>query len=277
MPKITYTNELGESVIFSDRPPFILESIEGLAGVDADIQTQKAPYQDGETKIDTLIESRYITMTVTVSHENIDEYRRYLSSVMNPKLDGLLIYEDEFVTRQIECTNEHVPRFTDKTQNSHRIIINLKCPNPYFQSPQITEEPAFEPLFEFPFEGEFEMGMQRDRRIILNDGDAPAPLYIEFFGPAVNPLIRNNTTGEYIKVNQTLGENEVMKIDTTPGRKSVVFVGPDGVERNVFNWVDLGSTFFQLVIGENDIEYTADSDIQGAIVNISYSKFYVAV
>src|SRR5699024_6843259 len=158
-----------------------------------------------------------------------------------------------------------------------KALINLSCPNPYWQSPGITEEPAFEPLFEFPFEGEFEMGIQRDRRIINNDGDAPAPIQVEFFGPALNPKIINNTTSEYIKVNQMLEENEKMMIDTTDGIKSVFFVDEEGNERNVFNWIDLGSTFFKLEICENDIEYTADSVIQGVNVNIMYNKLYVGV
>jgi len=144
-------------------------------------------------------------------------------------------------------------------------------------SPSIETEPTFEPLFSFPFSGTFEMGVQRDRRMINNDGDAPSPLEVEFHGPATNPKITNNTTGEYIKVNQTLGENEIMKIDTTPGKKTVYFIEEDGTERNVFNWIDLESTFFQLVIGENEIQYTADNDIQGAEVNMYYQKRYVGV
>ncbi len=68
-----------------------------------------------------------------------------------------------------------------------------------------------------------------------------------------------------------------MKIDTTPGKKTVYFIEEDGTERNVFNWIDLESTFFQLVIGENEIQYTADNDIQGAEVNMYYQKRYVGV
>lgn len=277
MPKITYTNELGESVIFSDQPPFILESIEGLAGVDADIQTQKAPYQDGETKIDTLLEPRYITMTVTISHENIDECRRYLSSVMNPKLEGMLIYEDEFVTRQIECTNEHVPRFTDKTQNSHRAIIDLIAPNPYWKSPSITEEPAFEGLFQFPFEGEFQMGIQRDERIIYNDGDAPAPINVIFYGPAQTPTIANLTTGEFIKINKSLGENEKLIIDTSDDNKSVYFEDENGNRINVFHWIDLDSTFFKLQVGENEISCMCATSNLSKDFEIYYHKLYIAV
>lgn len=265
--------------------PFLLQSVDGLGDVDADTQTQKSPFQDGSTYIDSVLQERPISLEIVILASDTStllQRRQCLAAVFNPKLGpGTLRYENGEVVREIEAVPDGVPVFPSGRENRgpffQKALVNLLCPNPFWKSPEITEEPTFEPLFQFPFEGVFEIGMQRDNRIIVNDGDAPAPLYIEFFGPAVNPIIINRTTGEFIKVNQTLQEGEVMKIDTTPGRKSVYFVQPDGTERNVFNWIDLNSSFFQLVVGENEIEYSADSDIQGAIVNISYRKLYNAV
>jgi hypothetical protein len=284
MQRIIFTNARGQSVELKSSAPFLLQSIDGLGDVDADIQTQKSPFQDGSTYIDSVLQERAISLEVAIlaDKSTLLEKRQYLASVFNPKLGpGKLRYENGETVREIEAVPDAVPTFPSGKGNRlpklQKALINLICLNPYWKSPEITEEPTFEPLFQFPFEGVFEIGIQRDKRIIVNDGDAPAPLYIEFYGPAVNPIIINRTTGEFIKVNQTLGENEIMKIDTTPGRKSVCFIQPDGTERNVFNWIDPESTFFQLVVGENEIEYSADSDIQGAIVNISYRKLYNAV
>jgi Phage tail protein len=284
MQRIIYTNARGQSVELKSSAPFLLQSIDGLGDVDADIQTQKAPFQDGSTYIDSVLQERPISLEVVIlaDKSTLLEKRQYLASVFNPKLGkGVLRYENGETIREIEAVPEGVPVFPSGRENRgpifQKAIVNLLCPNPYWKSTEITEEPTFEPLFAFPFEGVFEMGMQRDQRIIVNDGDAPAPLYIEFHGPAINPIITNKTTGEFIKVNQTLQEGEVMRIDTTPGNKSVYFVQPDGTERNVFNWIDLNSSFFQLVVGENEIEYSADSDIQGAIVIIRYRKLYNAV
>lgn len=265
--------------------PFLLQSVDGLGDVDADTQTQKSPFQDGSTYIDSVLQERAISLEIVIiasDKPTLFKHRQFLASVFNPKLgQGILRYENGETIREIEAVPDGVPVFPSGKENRgptfQKALVNLLCPNPFWKSPEITEEPTFEPLFHFPFEGVFEIGIQRDKRIIVNDGDAPAPLYIEFFGPAVNPIIINRTTGEFIKVNQTLQEGEVMKIDTTPGKKSVYFVQTDGSERNVFNWIDLNSTFFQLVVGENEIEYSADSDIQGAIVNISYRKLYNAV
>ncbi|MED4969746.1 phage tail family protein [Parageobacillus toebii] len=285
MQRIIFTNARGQSVELKSSAPFLLQSVDGLGDVDADTQTQKSPFQDGSTYIDSVLQERAISLEIVIiasDKPTLLQQRQYLASVFNPKLgQGILRYENGEVVREIEAVPDGVPVFPSGRENRgpffQKALVNLLCPNPFWKSTEITEEPTFEPLFQFPFEGVFQIGIQRDKRIIVNDGDAPAPLYIEFYGPAVNPIIINRTTGEFIKVNQTLGENEIMKIDTTPGRKSVCFIQPDGTERNVFNWIDPESTFFQLVVGENEIEYSADSDIQGAIVNISYRKLYNAV
>lgn len=281
MRTLTFENSRGESITF-DTSLFFIDSLTGIGEVDADLQSQKSPYQDGVTEIDTILDPRYIDLEGEIIEPNLKrarDYRYKMNRVCNPKLGigkiTLNLYGD---IKIIYGRLDGGIVFPEQGQDFYqKFMITWECPSPYWQSPKITEEPAFEPRFRFPFSGPFIMGIQRDQRIINNDGDAPAPLQIEFLGPAVNPKIVNNTTGEYIKVNQTLEENERMLIDTTDGNKSVFFVDEDGNERDVFNWIDLGSTFFDLIVGENDITYTADSDIQGTIVNIKYNKNYVGV
>lgn len=282
MEKISFTNARGE-VIHFDGPPFYLVSVDGLGDVSAINQTQKSPYQDGSSYVDTLLEERMVTVNFLIAEDDgyakISENRAKSGRILSPKLGlGVLRYENEHLIREIEAVAESVPIYPDNGSRNETLqkgMILFNCPNPYWKSLTMTEEPTFEELFKFPFEGVFEMGIQRDERVMDNDGDSPAPLFIEFHGPAVNPRIINNTTGEFFKVNQTLNEGEVMEIDTEAG--TVFFLGPDGNRRNVFNWIDDDAVFFQLALGENNIEYTADSDIQGAIVDIRYNKLYTAV
>lgn len=282
MEKLTYTNTRGESIAF-DGPPFHLISVEGLGDVGANVQRQKSPFQDGSTRIGSILEERIIPIEFLIVGDNyseVSEFRMELAKVLNPKLEeGTLRYENDQVVREIKVSAESVPFYPDgsgnRITNMQKGIVTLVASNPYWRSIAITEEPAFEPRFRFPIRGPFIMGIQRDQRVINNDGDAPTPIKVEFFGPATNPKIINNTTGEFIRIRQELLEGERMMVDTLDS--TVYFIGVDGTERNVFPWIDLSSTFFELQIGENDIEYTADSDIQGTIVNISYSKLYTAV
>ena len=47
MYEFLFTNSLGETIYFSNQAPFLLEQVSGLSSVQADVQSEKAPYQDG--------------------------------------------------------------------------------------------------------------------------------------------------------------------------------------------------------------------------------------
>lgn len=280
-----FTNSRGESVEFGDSP-FYLQSIEGLGDVSANIQTQKSPYIDGSTYLDALLDEREIEMEFVISYpfgtyEDISNARSLIAKVCNPKLGpGTLRYENDYVVRFIDTVANGVPEYPDKDSRG-RVLQKGKvifiAPNPFWKSSAIKEEPVFKPLFQFPFNDAFQMGVQLDERIIDNDGDSETPLLFEMLGPAENPSIINETTGEFIKVNQSLLEGERMVIDTSEQNKSVYFIDGNGNKRNVFHWIDLESTFFKLQLGENKIKYALEGDVQGAVLNISYNKRYNAV
>ena len=87
--KIIYTNSRGVSIELANDAPFLLENVEGKGEIDADIQTQKAPFQDGVTYIDSLLSERSMELKVLVIDGNHDELlrkRQYISGVFNPKL-----------------------------------------------------------------------------------------------------------------------------------------------------------------------------------------------
>lgn len=284
MEKLTFTNTRGESIEFYGSP-YKLISIDGIGDVQTDIRSEKSPFQDGDTYLESTFQPRFIEIEFAIygaNYEEIRDYRIMLARVCNPKLGlGTITYESDDFKRIIQGVAETVPIFPTGRENRAEFrqmaMLSFKCPNPYWRTEAIDATPTFEPLFQFPFEGEFEMGISRDERILTNLGDTDIPFTVEFYGPALNPRIDNVTTGEFIKVNQQLLDGEYMRITTADNNKRVVFVDETGEERNVFNWIDIESTFFKLIQGENYITYSADSDIQGAIVNFTYQQHYNTV
>lgn len=283
MKQLKFTNKHGESILFGVGSSFTFTNITGLGEVEVDVQMQRAPYQDGGTFTDALLEPRPISFEVGIFGANdtdISNKRSQLSRVLNPKLGpGLLEYRYGDVVRVIDAIVEHIPNFPPGFENRgrrhQRALVDLICPNPYWRTLEITEEPAFESLFEFPFEGEFEFGMQRNDRMIFNDSDSPAPIQVDFYGPAQSPIIENLTTGEFIRINKRLEEGQTLKIDT--GKSSVIYVDESGVETNVFNWIDLSSTFFMLAVGENDITCHCAISNNQRDFDIYYQKLYNAI
>ena len=284
MFKLQFENSRGQKIeLFA--APFRLFRVEGLGDVEADIQSQSAPYQDGDTLIDVVLHPRYMTVELKIYGKDAAETeanRRKLASIFNPRLGlGTLKYVRGSEVKVINAVAESIPVMPDgpasRGATFQKALLHLKAPNPYWRSTSITEEPAFEPRFRFPVRGRFIMGVQRNDRLIYNDGDAPAPLKIDFYGPANSPIIENKTTGEFIRINKRLEEGQTFKIDTSDGIKSVTFVDEDGTETNVFHWIDLNSTFFKLDIGENDITCHCAISNNQKDFDIYYSKLFNAI
>lgn len=285
MFKLIFTNVKGESIELFGHP-FRLISVSGLGDVEANIQMQKAPYQDGSTYIDAQLQERIISIDLKIeaySREKLESYRRLLSAVLNPKLgEGVLQYIGESV-KEIRAISEHVPYFPDGSSNRgrwfQRATIDLICPDPYWKSEQIVSKPmtAYRGLFRFPLTLPTQFGEEGTTQVFVNDGDVDTPVQIEFRGPATNPRVTNKTTGEFIQINKELEESDKLIVDTTFGNKRVEIIRPDGSVENVFNWVHPFSTFWNLIPGPNEIEYTAESGRTNAVVSIKWKNRYLTV
>lgn len=278
---LVYTNARGESITLGP-PPYQLIN-EGTENTDASNQWIKSPYQNGSSYVDTLLENTVLPLTLRIratSNEDLQAKKQWISRVLNPKLGIGELKKVEFETvRFKKCVPSFVPEFpkgqSERAVNSQLASIQFEG-SPFWESETAESELAFKSLFEFPFEGEFEMGLQQEARIINNDGDVEAPIKIEFYGPVTNPVITNTQTGEFIKVNREVPEGSILKVDTTFGDISVI-IESESSEENALNWITLDSTFFYLKIGNNLIDYTADSNVQGTRVDMFWRNLYVGV
>jgi len=96
---LVYVNGQNESITF-ETGPYLIVKIEGLGIPNVDRQEQKAPYQDGTTHIDSLLQNRDIVVELAITKPNdfpnIALYRRELSQRLCPKYGlGTLTYTDE--------------------------------------------------------------------------------------------------------------------------------------------------------------------------------------
>jgi hypothetical protein len=287
MQRIIFTNSRGQSVELKSSAPFLLQTIDGLGDVDADIQTQKAPFQDGSTYIDSVLQERAISLEIAIlaaDKPTLLQQRQYLASIFNPKLGpGKLRYENGEIIREIEAVADGVPVFPSGQDNRgpifQKAMVNLLCPEPFWLDEVSTSEKMSYILggLSFPLRLGTSFAQRGFKKILNNQGDVATPVTIEFYGPATNPVVWNRTTGEFIRVSRTLAETDKLVITTDFGKKSVTIENADGSKTNVFNWIDLESTFWQLVPGENIIEFGSDSDSTKSRLVISYKNRYLSV
>jgi len=287
LESLKFTN--GNGVELTLEKPYIITKLEGMGVANVDTQYQKAAFQDGQTYLGNTLEPIELTFEMALvadTESELFELRKTINTVFNPKLrKGKLLYTYPLGEKEIECIVSIPPRFAggheNKTNKMQRVLLTLIAPIPFWLDNFVSGETlGFSiPLFEFDLEiiEDFEFAVDGTNRTNLsNDGDVETPVEIIFNGPAINPIITNETTGEFIKVTQTLLEGECLTIATGFGNKSVIF-NDGSTDTNAFGNIDLDSTFWQLQVGDNEVVYSADTGIDTASVNISYTQRYVGV
>ncbi|BAD74825.1 MULTISPECIES: phage tail family protein [Geobacillus] len=289
MQRIVFTNARGQSVELKSSAPFLLQSIDGLGDVDADIQTQKAPFQDGSTYIDSVLQERPISMQIAILARDtatLLQHRQYLAAVFNPKLGpGTLRYENDEIVREIKAVPDGVPAFPSGKENRgprfQKALVNLLCPDPFWLTEEKVDQlVVWEGGLEFPLELPAFFAQQSDNKakILFNGGDEKTPIFVTFHGPATAPIkIMNVTTDEFIEVNQSLLVGERLEINTAFGQKRVTKILADGTEVNAFHYISLDSTFFQLIPGNNLLDYSTGADYERAAVTITWRNRYLSV
>ena len=224
MQKLVFTNGGGETIDLTSGN-FGITNWEGLSGVGLNIQTQQVPFQDGGVFLDALMEQREITVTVAIQDNNNlsarYERKRQLISALNPKLgEGVLVYTNDYLSRQIKAVPQ-LPIFENKNSNDSGTLkasVTFSCCSPYWEDIEDT-------VVAFGF---------NDQPIVVNNGDIPAQLKIEWeTNKVTNGALENVTQGQRIKYNGTLENN--LHINTNIGQKSV------SSERMGFEIVDTGS------------------------------------
>lgn len=291
--KIIYKNERGLSVELNRIGPLFLSSVEGFGGITTDTVLSKTIYQDGTTVKRNILKERILTLNCYMCVDS--EYQRStlkskLYNIFNPKLKGSMkIFTDAGISRS--ANNLMViqsPLFEDDYETDNELVkfqIQLIMPLPFFEDMGENyyvfgdDIPIFSFDLEIPQSG-LEMSSKNNSFIVnlRNSGDAEIPLKVIFKAKSnvVNPSIYNVYTKEFIKINKTMEVGEEITINTGIGNKRVESY-LNGVTTNIFNLLDINSSFLWLDVGDNIIRYDAEELIEQLEVYIYYTNYYLGV
>ena len=265
--------------------------LKGQANHGATSQKSQGINQDGCNSEDSLLDARVIKAKVTIRTKNrvkLYELRRRIMRVINPKTynsktnkrgELLIYYKNDYKTYRIYGKVEDSAEFNDRKNNHDTATISFYCQDPYWLDEQgkDIEIKSVSGGMKFYLNMPMTFSNISFFKEIDNEGDVEAPIQIEYVGPAKNPKISNETTGEYIQVNMDIGEKEKLVIDTREGKETVNLITPNEI-KDVYNNIDLDSTLFKLIVGKNLIKYS--SDIEGAKDRVTikdYTNKYVGV
>jgi len=279
MQKITLTNLDGETITLSNQAPYFLEKLEGAGEIAVAVESQKAPRQDGSTYIDNTLENRYLTLEGSIvtrgDGEAVKEARRKMQRVLNPKLGEVLVrYQDKEITALAESTPVFPGGQGSKGLYYQKFLLHLVCHQPFWLDPYYEGREMSYLMGGITFQLVLPTVFSRRgfQRLAVNTGHVATPVQIEFTGLALNPAVTNETTGEFIQVNQELGEEDLLTISTAFGEKYVRIN-----EANAFHYIDLDSTFWQLLPGDNLLSYTSNNDSIKTQVVVKWKNRYIGL
>lgn len=267
-----------------------IETFPLIGGDPANIVTSKSWNQHGHTVIQSLMETTTteITFALYVANKSdieAEAQRKAIIDICHP-LNGeitmkVTLNNGSIYNRLIYFT--HAPSFLVGLENRNaiwqKVLLEFECQPFWYSDYEITEDFInVSPLFSFPFTmsptSPVTFGNILPNKVITNNGQVEAPITIQVINACTNPVILNKTTGEFIKFkNLTMYYQDNLLIETAYGKKKVTLNG-----YNIFDKLDYTSTFFNLAVGDNEIEFSDETQLPtSAKIFLTYRNLYITI
>ena len=256
--------------------------MDGLTPPTAAISTAVVGTMDGEKFNSARLNIRNPVLTIR-PHNPVEENRINLYRWFSPKHNVKLYYSNG---QRDVFTQGYVESVTGSLfDNPQTFQISIICPDAYlYNRSEIVQDASYAAaLFEFPFavpeEGvELSRYDNIDTVVVINDSDSETGVTIQLraSGDVVNPKIYRRDTLESFGLNITMQARDVIEINTRRGSKGVKLYR-DGNETNIINYIDKNVVWFQLLPGDNQFTYTADSGDFSLAATFVYNPRYEGV
>ena len=256
---LSIKNITGDILRLTRNNSYAITGVTGLTPVAANINTSAKGINDGETYNSARLGYRNIVITLYFTHD-VEKNRIKLYDYFQTKQFCTLYFSND--SRDV-CIDGYVETFEcDLFSVSETAQISIICPNPYFKSVSETVNSSSE----------------ETTIIIPNSGDVPAgmDIVINFTGAVTNPVIRNAATGEYFRLNREFVSDDVVTVNTRNGEKSVKLTHL-GVDFNIINALDAGSSWLQLRRGNNTLYFNSDSGVDHMTVTFKHTDLFAGV
>lgn len=288
--RCTYTSDNGYGITMTDKPPYILEYLDGN-NVAAEANSVKAPGQDGATTYSLTRSQRGIQIAAAVLVDGgesvkqaLSEQRDYLAKVFDPMYFGLMQYYsfDGDRGKQIRCRPTAFPVFDASVGRSVKFKVGFLSDISLWEEiiPTVTEfgytlnNWTF-PYYLFPtaFSFAFVTGS------ITNTTLYNVYPVLTVYNSDIAVEIINKTTGKSLKFNRAVGENQRIVVDT----KNTTAILEEQINsqwifrENVMNRLTLESDIaeFYIIPGENVFDAVSPSTKTTPILNV-YTHLPVA-
>lgn len=280
---ITCSNNDGVSITFAERglTPFLLVNAEGCYMASNTVTISQNTMTDGGAYQGSVAKVRNIVLTLKDNSNHVYN-RNLLEALFKSKTPGKLVFSEDENQREI---NYYVESVNSTGQYGARVYtISLLCPDPFFYAmDDITVLLAawvdnFEFIHEFISTGE-EFGYrsaERSKNIPNENAENGIGMVITLSasGTVTNPSVVRVESNESITIGTvsnpfTMLSGDIVTITTTDNDKHV-YLRRNGVVTEINQYITEDSVFIQLMRGNNNIGYTAESGEDALSVRIAY-------
>lgn len=269
---------------------FILDSVD-WGVIQASHQEYKYIGQYGVTVVGHTLGTRDIEIkgwVIANTEAEMTERKKVLNKFFNPLHLITLLYSKYGLDFYCQSTIKYGTESKENNEVICHWVIDGIAPDPFFRN---VYDSTFEAskvigMFRFPL-----VFTQKSDNLLFghivntttfsafNTGHVPAGFRLTLYargGSVVNPVLTHIGKQQYIKINKTLQQGDMVVIDTNRGNRSVIGIS-NGHRENWFMYKDLGSSWIMLDVGDNMLNYNADSGIDLLDVTIDLNYKYEEV
>jgi len=290
MKTIKYTNAEGNTIEIYERPPYILQNIEGFGPVQNEITSTEMFGVDGAIKVDDKLVIRDLLIEGTIVAESNEElmiHRQELAKIFNPKINGSLHYEEYDKKFVIDVEIDHAPNFDmSDTKRTQAFQIMLKALDPYWRDTSVYDSliplSKVENNFSFPLilTDDFVFASLVSGEIIEVDNSGSVEVggvfKMRLNGEVTNPRIYNVLTQEYFGFKGTYPAGTEFEISTVRGEKRVTRK-IDGETTNAMSERMPESVFLQIQKGANYFQIQADDEVNLVMGTLNFTPLVLGV
>lgn len=272
-----FTTSDGKSISFGYAAG-VLYSIDPIGDLSIELETSQSFQQVG-----AVVESRSIagvTRTVTGRILRNSVYlKKQIRDIFAPFVTGRLTIAGKYYC---DCEVSRCPAIS-AADLWPTFSFDLYCPSPYWSSVAETSTSSQKSAGTFTLpvcydSHQYGTRSQTDYLAIKNAGlkTQDFTLTLTAHGDVENPGVTDTNSGESLKFNAVLAEDEQIKVYRENGVLYVVQVR-DGVEYNAFSTLDESSDLFTLDHGDVTWMRTADSGADKLVMDIDFSAAFASL
>lgn len=285
MFEITLEDRFGSRLPLTEELGYLVSKIDGLAPVDATINTTNRVRVYGTTYNSSQILGRDIDISVYIDGDpRIARQALYKVAIPGEPITVHLAWFGSEYKAEGYVSSISTEHFTD----TQTVSVGIQCQSPYLMSEtqkSITGD-NIKRIFEFPFstkDGEnFQFGqrLEKTRLITQNSGDVEtgAVFSVKLSSAVTGLQIVNENSGEFMSLTGELPSGYLVEISTYSGNRYIKLINRStGAEQNILARKGENFDWLQIPQGEGVFRIDATEGGAGITATITYTEQFLGV